>query len=171
MIVILVNGYPESGKDEVIQITDKLWNVYQHSSIDTPKEVAYRMGWDGEKNDKNRSMLVDLKQWWIKYFDGPFKEITELIDRTKALNIFDFLFTQSREGEEIQRIKDWCESQEIGFVYLFVRREGQERDYNNESDNNVSKGVTPDYYINNNGTLDELKVEVTTLMSKIKLME
>lgn len=165
MFVIIVNGYPEAGKDEFVGMAGEKYKIYHHSTIDRCKEIARFVNWNGVKDDKSRLMLSDLKKWYIKYFDGVFVDFTERVKRCKAIGI-DFLFVVSREPEEINRISRWCYLEGIDCKYVFVRR-GEPRLYGNSSDDNVLKGLEPDIYLNNNGSLDDFRESVNDLLSGI----
>jgi len=152
MIVILLNGYPLSGKDTFIDTAKGLYKCYQHSTIDRYVDIAKGMGWDGYKTDFTRAMLSDLKKWAVKYFDAPFSDLTNCILDMRDAGEIDIFITVSREGEEIQRIKNWCKYKRIRFVYVIIDRQTG-RDYGNSSDNNVLDGITPNIYINNDDSL------------------
>ena len=163
MIVILLNGYPLSGKDTFIDTAKKSYRCYQHSTIDRYVHIAKAMGWDGEKTDHARAMLSDLKKWAVTYFDAPFIDLTNIILEREDAEDTDIFITVSREGEEIQRIRDWCDYQKFKFVYVFIDRQ-TERDYGNSSDNNVLDGISPDIYINNDSSLHRFEKMVVDIL-------
>lgn len=84
------------------------------STIDYVKNVAKLFGWNGEKSEKDRKMLSDLKDLMTVYNDYPFKHITAQIsdwlhyDKTRPNDMYDhsFLFVHCREPKEIDRIKN-----------------------------------------------------------------
>lgn len=163
-----MNGYPGSGKDTFMELAAEKFRCYQHSTIDVCKEVAETLGWDGEKDDHNRAMLVDLKKWYIKYFDGVFRDFIHEVnwaDEGTSLE-YDFFFTASRESAEIERIRDWCSSNGYKCVYIFMDR-NTERDYGNESDNNVMNGAIPNVYFNNKEDMVNLQERAIDLLSDI----
>jgi hypothetical protein len=167
MIVILLNGYPRSGKGEFIRAARTKYKCYGHSTIDFHKDIARLMGWDGIKDDTSRAMLSDLKKLHVKYFDGPFKELTHKIESASKYDVNDFFFTQSRECDEINRIEDWCRGNGYPFYYIFIHRDNK-REYGNSSDDNVEMGCIPNIYFANNGSLDEYKERVLNLLDDIK---
>lgn len=163
MKVIMINGYPRCGKDTFMEISKKHYKTKIHSTIDTPKDICTKLGWNGEKDDKSRAMLVDLKKWWVKYLDGSFTELTENIKNTYN-DGYDFFITTSREGEEIHRLKTWCDHNNIPFVYVFINRDECIRDYGNTSDNQVRSHQIPDIEIDNNSTLEEFEYKVLDIL-------
>lgn len=169
MIIIIVNGYPRSGKDTFMAFANDKYRCYQHSTIDICKEICEHLGWGGEKNDESRAMLAELKQWYIKYFDGVFndfrQEVAWTISNTYLPN--DFFFVVSREGAEIKRIKDWCKDYGYKCVYVFIDRDDG-RDYGNNSDNNVLSDCKPDIILSNRGDLETFKEATYDLLSRIR---
>lgn len=167
MIVILLNGSPRSGKDTFADVALKEYDGIKHSTIDECKEFAVNMGWDGEKDDISREMLSELKKFYIKYFDGPFRDLTWKI-KWQRQNDTKVFFTFSREGAEIQRVKDWCISNEMPFYYIFVTGGDSKEKYGNASDDNVSDGPKPDYIIFNEwGNKDKYKGIILDTMKEI----
>jgi len=167
MIVILLNGHPQSGKDTFADVAINEFGGHKQSTIDACKEFAYGMGWDGVKNEKSRRMLSDLKKFYIEHFDGPFKDLTNDIEWCKNGGTRLF-FTFSREGSEIQRIKDWCEENDIPFFYIFVTRKNEWVDYGNDSDNNICYGPEPDYICHNNWeTIKDYSKEILMVVKEL----
>lgn len=84
------------------------------STIDCVKNIAKMFNWNGEKSEKDRKMLSDLKDLMMVYNDYPFKRITAQItdwlryDKTRPNDMYDhsFLFVHCREPKEIDRIKN-----------------------------------------------------------------
>ena len=75
--VVAVNGMPRCGKDTFIDLCiEKLGNRGRKtSSIDFVKKIAFYCGWRGEKNQKNRKFLSDMKDILTEWGDIPYKEI------------------------------------------------------------------------------------------------
>jgi len=76
-IVIILNGYPRSGKDSFAKfigqaLLDKGVQTDIVSSVCNVKDAAKILGWDGEKTEVNRKALSDLKDLSTKYWEGPF---------------------------------------------------------------------------------------------------
>jgi hypothetical protein len=168
MIVILLNGYPQSGKDTFADIAMNNIGGHKHSTIDACCEFARAMGWNGVKDTKSRKMLSDLKKFYVEHFDGPFRDLTYEIKRKRVYDT-QLFFTFSREGVEIKRIKSWCEEEGIPFYYIFViRREGG-ADYGNDSDNNVcDDGPVPDYICYNKwDSLVDYKKEILMVTKEL----
>ena len=103
--VIIINGTGGSGKDTFVEFCAKYAKVVNISSVDLVKDAAkILVGWNGEKDEKSRKLLVDLKQLSIEYNDAPTKYIQEQYDKFINTNS-DYLFIHIREISEICKIK------------------------------------------------------------------
>ena len=177
-IVILTNGYPQSGKDTISEFAqEKYINIVKHSVVDLPKEFARKMGWDGSKTDANRLMLSELKDFYDKHFDGSRKDVSNLIksvalsnDQIMYFRLYEdldiFIFIDAREPSDIKMIKSICKSKGIKFYSVFVDREECQRSYGNHADDGVTNYIY-DYYISNNDSLDMFKENVYILLDEM----
>jgi hypothetical protein len=134
--LIILNGYPRSGKDSFIDfcmdnLEDKGVSSSKHSTIDTVKRIAKEMGWNGEKTPEMRNFLSEMKDLYTKYFDGPLNEIKR---ETMRVNV---LFTCMREPDEIEKTKKWAISQGINCIRVLVRGDNEERNHGSHSDQKV----------------------------------
>lgn len=163
MKIVILNGYPESGKDEFIGIASSIYDIYHHSTIDICKDIAIGCGWNEVKDDESRAMLSNLKKWYTKHFDGPFRDFKDVVNRLDV----DVLFVVSREPEEICRMKQWCIDNECECIYIFMHRGNERNDYKNDSDNNVLSGIEPDIHFNNDGDINKLERDVAICLRSI----
>ena len=163
MNVIIINGSAESGKDTFVELFRQInlarkTCIYNISTIDKVKEIFKIMGWNGEKDEKSRKALSDLKKLFVDYNDGPFENTVERIDNQhdfvkKKLRGYDiFFFVHCREPEEIQKFVDYYGN--VATTLLITRRDVNE--YENSSDKNVSN-FNYDYVIKNDGSLKDLE--------------
>lgn len=120
-----------------------------YSSIDYVKEIALKIGWNGEKDSKGRYFLSELKRILIEYDDIPFKKTCEKIE--EFLNSdYEILFICVREAEEIEKIVKKYNAETI-----IVSREILE-ELSNDSDRYVESYSPYTYCLNNNTTLEKL---------------
>lgn len=113
--------------------------------------MAVLLGWNGEKDEKGRRLLSDLKDAATRYCDLPMKLMRDYQEMLE--DIFppvDILFFHIRESEEIDRAK-----KEFNAITLLVKRPDAEKVTSNHADKNVDD-YSYDYTIYNNGTLAEL---------------
>lgn len=149
--VIIINGTGGSGKDTFVRFCSEFAKVTNISSVDKVKEAAkILVGWNGEKNEKARKLLVDLKQLSIKYNDYPTKYIQEQY-KIFEKNDSQYLFIHIREIEEIEKIKKLLNAKT-----LLVLNSRVALITSNSSDANVYK-YEYDYKIENSGSLEDLK--------------
>lgn len=155
-IVIIINGKAASGKDTICDIIAKYYNAIAISEITPIKELAKLAGWNGEKDDKSRKMLADLKALFVAYNDLPLKysmqKITEFVNSK-----YEILFIHIREKEEILKV---VKNSPIKVYTLFVKRldEGYiNRSYGNVADDGVEDYKYDFYYLGNNKTKSDLE--------------
>lgn len=161
--VVVINGAGTSGKDTFI---DKFYEVCEEaggkyvplrfSSVDIVKTSAKLIGWDGEKDNKGRRFLSDLKDAMTRYNDAPFKYMENKVkfysDFSKDTHSHYVLFFHVREPQEIQRMVE-----SFNAVSLLVVRDNVLIDsFTNHADKNVYR-YDYDYIVHNNGTFDDLK--------------
>lgn len=161
MTVIVVNGYPRSGKDTFTNFCcEKAYPYGKNiSTVDFIKDLASSLGWNGEKDEKSRKMLSELKRIFTEWNDLPMKKLDEAIKNHQTdLAFEDFnqykaiFFVHCREPEEIQKIVD-----KYNAITVFVDRPiNPETTVSNTSDANVTS-FKYDYIIKNEGSLKDLE--------------
>lgn len=170
--VIVVNGYPRSGKDTFVNFCKEKLGAFgvSVSTVDFVKYLAAQSGWDGTKTPKNRKFLSDLKDLLTEWNDVPWKKVEEVFESIKiecfqyGLKDSDFfLFIHSREPKEIERFQ-----KEYGALTVLIDREEVEGKQSNHSDAEVMN-FNYDYIINNDGTLEELEMKAITFIESVKL--
>lgn len=170
MKLFYVNGVARSGKDTVVNIMHgEFSRVHSLSSINAVKEICIReFGWNGEKDEKGRALLSDIKQAWVKYNDGPFNEMLKIIkqigEQEEQLKQTpeNLVFIMMREASEIQKMID-----AVGGYALLVERPGIEADKTEAAFLKANKGFKYDITILNDGTLDELRGKTIETMQKV----
>ena len=150
--IVIINGSGGVGKDTFIELCSDFTNVKNISSVDKVKEAAAILaGWNGEKDEKARKFLSDLKQLSIDYNDYPLVYIKDQAKEFEANDTQTIMFVHVREISEIEKVKD-----AVNAKTLLITNKRVEKIETNKSDANVDK-FTYDYYIENDGTLEELK--------------
>ncbi len=164
--VIIINGYPKSGKDEFYKILSHHYKASIFSTVQTPKEVLKKYyNWDGEtKSEHIRNALSDLKDWSTLYFNWPFREAVLAITQS-LLDEDDFLVLMVREPDEIMKLVVHCKKYNITCVTVLVKRPG----YNsgtNHADTEVEQ-FSYDYILMNDGTLSDYELSILELVDNI----
>jgi len=149
--VLIINGSGGVGKDTFVDMLNKYMRVTRCSAVDTIKECAVLLGWNGEKNEKTRKFLSDLKKLAVDCFDEPFKHMSIAVENFRESRKNNILCLFIREPEEIERAKD-----AFGAITVLVTNKNIEPILSNESDANVAK-FEYDVTIENDGTLEDLE--------------
>jgi len=173
--IIIVNGYPRAGKDTFIDCCLSRFyqlpfgaNVFieKHSTVDTVKDIAKQMGWNGEKTPEMRNMLSELKDLYTKYFNGPLNEIKNAMNYD-GLAIDVVLFTCIREPEEIRKTVQWAEENGIKWFTVLVVNPNKEENYHmSHSDAQVLE-FNYSHVIMNDGNLGELADKALTFSENV----
>lgn len=158
--VFIINGSGTCGKDSFISaiMTDIKKNgdeilVLNYSSVTKVKEVAKLIGWKGEKTERDRKFLSDLKLLTTEYNDMPLEDMKEAVSA-----FYDFapytdkiVFLHIREPDEIDKAKKYFNAKTI-----LVVRDEVEHITSNMADAGVYDYVY-DIIIENNKDLDYLQ--------------
>lgn len=150
--IVIINGSGGVGKDTFVEYCSEFTGVKNISSVDKVKEAAkILVGWSGEKDEKTRKFLSDLKQLSVDYNDYPLIYIKNQEKDFRENDTQSVMFVHIREISEIEKVKN-----AINAKTLLITSNRVEKIETNKSDANVDK-FQYDYYIENNGTLDELR--------------
>ncbi len=153
-LVVIINGTGGVGKDTLCEFAGKYFKIRNVSAITPIKEIATRYGgWTGQKDSASRKFLADLKKLFVEYNDLPFRYLCgeyEAFMKSEE----EIMFVHIREGEEIQKLKDWIKTPCI--TLLVERNHGVEASWGNASDDNVTN-YQYDYVYQNNKSLSEVE--------------
>lgn len=164
-IIVIVNGYPTAGKDTFCEFATLEYETTEYSTVDTVKDIAVTMGWDGRKHTESRNMLSALKDFYVEWFDGSFTEMVNLINESYDEAVDQFVFLHTREPDEIKRVLEWCAEKNKKCYSVFIDRQ-VETTHGNHADANVSM-FRYDIYIENNGSLGEFRKKSLDIFSKM----
>lgn len=152
-LVVVINGKGGVGKDTLCESISAKYKVFNVSAITPIKEIAEKYGWNGEKDDKARRFLSELKKAFTDYNDLPTRY---LLDQYKAFlnNDSQVMFVHIREGAEIQKFADAIEGNCV--TLLIYNDKAKKQVYGNESDDCVEQ-YEYDYKYNNSAPLEQSK--------------
>lgn len=159
--IIVINGSAGVGKDTFCSLAKNYAQVISISSVDEIKQVAKWIGWNGEKDDKSRKFLSDLKMLLTEYNNAPLKYIDKNIKQFQNMAA-EILFIHVREPKEIDIIK-----KKYNAITILVNNKNVKQNRSNAADANVHHYVY-DYYIDNDGTIEELKETVRKFITKLR---
>lgn len=152
--VIIINGSGGVGKDTFVDLARKHFSIFKFSSIDVVKRIAYEAGYKGGKTERDRLFLSDLKDLLTEYNDLPFETLKKNYDDFMNHSFYrddEFLCLFIREPKEIWRAKD-----EFSATTLLITNDNVRKFRGNRADRDVEE-YTYDFYIKNNGSLEELE--------------
>lgn len=163
-ITIVINGVGGAGKDTLISLLEDEFKIKNVSSITPIKELAKQMGWQGEKTDKARKFLSDLKAITTEYNDYPTKYLlTEQEEFLSSNN--QIMFVHIREPKEIAKFVNLSVTK-TKTILIRPRAELTQKQYGNSSDDEV-ENYKYDYIFNNDKPLEEIKPIWIEFISKI----
>ena len=163
--VVVINGAGGVGKDTLCEFAQKHFGVMNVSSITPIKEIAKMCGWGGEKTDKARKFLSDLKALSIAYNDYPTLWATEKYKEFLASDL-DVMFVHIREAEEISKFVKATQGQAKTLLIRGGSRM-QKSNYGNVSDDGV-ENYPYDYYFVNDMSLEEAEKNFVDFLKNIK---
>lgn len=151
-LTLVINGRGGVGKDTLCEVAATRYRVKNISSITPIKELAAQCGWQGEKTDRARRFLADLKALTAAYNDYPTAWITAQY-REFLKGEEEILFVHIREAAEIEKFVRATDGQARTLLVRAERRMGAHT-YGNASDDEV-ENYNYDYYFSNDGTPEE----------------
>ena len=137
-LAIVINGAGGVGKDTLCAIAAKKYRVRNVSSITPIKELAARCGWKGEKTDRARKFLSDLKRLTVEFSDLPTEYLTEQY-REFLAGDEQILFAHIREPEEIAKFVSATDGRAVTLLVRGGRRFSHGAKYGNASDDDVEQ--------------------------------
>lgn len=147
--VIIINGKGGVGKDTLCDFISKHYPTRKISSITPILTIAKAGGWDGEKDDKSRKLLSDLKYLFTHYND---LSLTYLKSQTEEflLTSDETLFIHMREPEEIAKYINYATEKQLNCKTLLIRRDDiEQKVYGNDADDMVNYYQYDSIYYNN----------------------
>ncbi len=166
-LVLVINGCGGVGKDTLCDMAAKHYRVRNVSSVTPIKELAAQCGWRGEKDDRARRFLSDLKALTAAYNDFPTKWLCDQYEAF-AKSDEELMFVHIREGAEIEKFVLMTG----GIAKTLLIRGGErmrqkcEAGYGNVSDDQV-ENYRYDYYFVNDRPLEETEAYFLAFLEKV----
>lgn len=154
-IVIVINGKGGVGKDTICDIVGKFFFSDSISAITPIKEIAGKCGWRGEKDQKSRKFLSDLKRLLIEYNDLPNQYLVHKFQEFKEKGTNDLLFVHIREPYQIEDFLNRIDRKYVTLLVRSKRMDMPEIVYGNSSDDDVEQ-YKYDYVFENDCDKDSL---------------
>ena len=163
-LTLVINGRGGVGKDTLCDAAAAHFRVMNVSSITPIKELAAICGWQGEKTDRARRFLADLKALTAAYNDYPTAWITAQY-RAFLAGEDEILFVHIREGEEIRKFVD-ATGGDAKTLLVRANRRMAAHTYGNASDDMV-ENYAYDYYFDTDDAPEVAAEKFVSLLSSI----
>ncbi len=145
-LTLVINGRGGVGKDTLCEAAAARFRTRNISSITPIKALAALCGWQGEKTDRARRFLAELKALTAAYNDYPTQKITEEY-RAFLESDDEILFVHIREGDEIRKFVE-ATGGEAKTLLVRADRRLPPHTYGNASDDEV-ENYPYDLYFSN----------------------
>ena len=137
--VFVINGPGGVGKDTLCAMAAKHFRVRNVSSSTPIKKIAALCGWTGEKTDRARKFLADLKALTVAYNDYPTRCVLKEYEDFLASED-EVMFVHIREGEEIRKFVEGTQGRALTLLIRGGRRfRHRGGAYGNAADDGVEK--------------------------------
>ena len=161
-MIYIVNGFPGCGKTTFERAVCSLVEKSAiRSTIDPIKDVAWELGWDGEKDEKGRRFLSELKRITTEYCDYASVKIIKEVDEILEEYPDCVVFIDCREPENIKKLCAWFNAKSV----LVRRASVENKEWNNYSDSHILD-YDYDIIIENNGDLHDLSEKAEEFVKK-----
>lgn len=152
-VIIVVNGRGGVGKDTLCNSLQSKYQIMSTSAIDPIKAIARENGWNGEKDDKARLFLAELKRVFVKYNNLPTNYLCKVTDEfLNSAN--EILFVHIREADQIEQYKQAISPTKC--VTILIKKDLIDKThlFGNPADDEVDN-YEYDYVFENNLSLEE----------------
>lgn len=166
--VYIINGMGTCGKDtfaefvsaNLMKLTgfpdnDNYAYLINLSSVDWPKKVCRFAGWLGGKEEKDRKFISDVNLALEAWNNSPLQTTLDKINIAHKEQGSKYFFVAIREPHRIDKFKKMCKECNYQVFTVFIRRPGIPQITSNVADASTLKPYDYDYYLDNNGTLEE----------------
>lgn len=163
-LVIVINGRGGVGKDTLCNSLCTVFRVMNVSAITPIKDIAKAYGWNGEKDEKSRRFLAELKRVFADYNDLPNNYLLEEYEKFVS-NDMEVLCVHIRERDQIEK---FLRSIALPAVTILIKRDMQipEETLGNDADDRVEE-YCYDYVFYNSGPVEVSAERFRTLISEI----
>lgn len=173
-MIIMLTGKAGCGKDTAFKIIKKYANrlVKHYAFADSLKDIAYKVGWDGIKDEKGRKLLVSLGKAINQYQKNFFVfETANAITEDKDISIK--VITDLRLPCEYKAMREWfppCE--QIVLIKIF----GRASEYGRTTDDVTERDITEDdigrcfdFIVDNSVSYDEFENNIKYIVRELGL--
>ena len=139
---------------------DKILNI---STVDLVKQAAKILGWDGQKDEKSRKFLSDLKDLATEYSDLSVSYISGTILQAQE-DRSEVIFVHCREPKELAQLKERFDA-----VTLLIKNNRVKPIESNHADRDIEK-YEYDFIIDNNEGILELTKKAALFLEEVGVL-
>lgn len=162
--VFVINGSGGVGKDTFVDLVTIIsgYKAKQFSSVEKVKDIARQIGWNGQKDEKSRKFLSDLKILCSDFCDMSFKSMMDANAHFQKEKQYEMIFFHIREPEEIARAV-----RAFGAKTILIKRSSVPHIISNMADGGVYN-YNYDITVHNDGDIQDLKSKAEKFYSDFK---
>ena len=164
-LIVVINGKGGTGKDTLCNSMEEKYKIMNISAIEPIKDIARQHGWNGEKDDKSRRFLAELKRAFVNYNDLPTAYLKNKTDEFMEGDA-EILFVHIREADQIEQYKQAISPNKC--ITLLVKRDAVDNRplYGNSADDDVNN-YEYDFSFENNLPIAESTAEFCRFLENI----
>jgi hypothetical protein len=175
-VCVLIAGYAFTGKSTTARFMKEYLDSLNVSSTIASfakgvKQTSQFLGWSGEKDSRGRQLLIDIGMAGRKYDKDTWCRTTfKYIIPDLEGYPFDFVLVEDcRFPNEIDYVKNDWTYQTYTVRIVAPNREGLKGTplYDDISETSLTNEMEYDFYVDNTGSLEELKVKAEELVKTI----
>lgn len=163
MIIMLSSRLPQQGKDTACDYIIKQYGGKRVSFADSLKNIASMIGWDGQKNEKGRQLLIDLGMIARKYDDSVWIKLAIEKIRTYVKEGYTVIITDARFINEVKNIKSFFTRTNIIHIGISSDIIGDKSRENDESQIDFDKMIF-DYEITTDTNKNNLYKQIDEII-------
>ena len=173
-MIIMITGKAGCGKDTAFKIIKKYATrlVKRYAFADPLKDIAYKVGWDGIKDEKGRKLLVSLGKAINQYQKNFF--VFETANAITADNVSSTkVITDLRLPCEYKAMREWFpECERIVLIKIFGRASEYGRTTDDVTERDISEddiGRCFDFIVDNSGSYSEFENNIKYIVKELNI--
>ena len=175
-MIIMITGKAGCGKDTAYRIMEKYASnsIRRFAFADYLKDIAYLAGWDGNKDDKGRQLLVSLGKTINQYHKNFFvHRVADAIMSPNHYKTNTKVITDLRLPCEYQAMKQWIHTgEQIVLIKIFGRASEYGRTTNDITERDISEddiGRCFDFIVDNSGSYSEFENNIKYIVKELNI--
>jgi dephospho-CoA kinase len=156
---------PKVGKDLATKFFEENYSGVRVAFADEVKEIAIQMGWNKEKDENGRQLLIDIGCGGRKYNKDIWVEKAIPKINYNSINLKNSIVSDLRFVSEEEYIRKIYKNV---FVIGIESKTLGDRMFENDKSQIEYNDIKKDFIIENNGTIEEFYKGLNKILNKIK---